>query len=254
MGVILYEWLTGDVPYAEENLAELALKISAGSAPPLVSIRPELGHELSGVIARAMSPEPDGRFASAAEMQAALTALLPSLPRVWSVVQKGAKPAQVQATPAKLPARSAKTEALLAAAAEEFGESGARRPIGKRARIVMLALGVLVALVLLAVPWLRDARPERANAHAVPVKELPLVPANSTPPARVEPRVIPTPAPPAVEGATLESPQEEAVQPVGPARHQHTSASRHAAAKHASGKSDSRDGRGSRTVIRSLDF
>ncbi|HEX6240898.1 MAG TPA: serine/threonine-protein kinase, partial [Polyangiales bacterium] len=77
IGVILYEWLAGRVPYPEENLAELALQVAAGTAPALVTLRPELGHELSGVLAKAMAPEPEQRFASAAELREALLALIP---------------------------------------------------------------------------------------------------------------------------------------------------------------------------------
>jgi serine/threonine-protein kinase len=171
MGVILYEWLTGRVPYAEENLAELALQIAAGAAPPLVSLRPELGHELSSVLARAMAPEPDGRFAGAAEMRDALTALIPSLPQAWSVVQKAgkvalAKPGAV-ASLGKGSGRGAKTEALLAAAEQSFGRPQRMRlPLPPRLRLPVIALGGVLLVALLTLPWLRNARPERAMAHS----------------------------------------------------------------------------------------
>ena len=45
VGVILYQWLTGHVPYAHESLAELALQVIARSAPTLADLRPELGQQ-----------------------------------------------------------------------------------------------------------------------------------------------------------------------------------------------------------------
>jgi serine/threonine protein kinase len=170
MGVILYEWLTGRVPYAEDNLAELALQIAAGAAPPLVSLRPELGHELSSVLARAMAPEPSGRFASASEMREALMAVIPALPRAWSVVQKGGSKAVKpgpQATGLKSAGRGAHTEALLAAAEQSFGKSQRLRLLSlhPRLRKPLLAVGSTILLALVTLPWLREARPERANAH-----------------------------------------------------------------------------------------
>ena len=169
VGVILYEWLTGRVPYEHDNLAELALQVASGSAPPLVSLRPELGHNLSSVIAKALSPEPEGRFSSAAEMRDALVALLPSLPTAWSIVQKSARSAPI----------GAKTELLLQAAADAFGQKeGARQKLArlrKRIRPKMIA-AALGALGLVCLPLLREARPDRASAkeEASPVEAAPL--------------------------------------------------------------------------------
>jgi len=66
-GVVLYELLTGDVP--------------VGRFEPASQGRPEVARSLDRVVERALSPEPEQRFQSAAEMSAALEAA--SLDRGW---------------------------------------------------------------------------------------------------------------------------------------------------------------------------
>lgn len=91
MGVILFEWLSGQVPFGDiSNPTELYRRIMAQSGPSLRSLRPDLGSGLYELIERAMEPDPARRFASAAEMRAGLLRILPLQPPVFSRVQKGA--------------------------------------------------------------------------------------------------------------------------------------------------------------------
>ena len=246
MGVILYEWLAGRVPYEEENLSELALQIASGSATPLVSLRPELGHDLSSLIARALTPEADGRYASCAEMRDALLSLVPSLPRAWSMVQKSSgKPGET--TPMPNRTRGAKTEALLSAAADAFGDDRGPSWLGRlRKRGVQrlaIAGAALLAVVLVAIPLFRDARPERAVAHDTPpIAQQP--PRDAARPT-VAPEVAPAPldvrdsAPAAPASAADEKPAAHEAKPA---------AVRHSSAHKAQPRS------GHRKLIRTLDF
>ena len=89
LGVILYEWLTGRVPFEDAtNPAELYRCISERTAPQLSALRPDLGRELCSVVERALSPDPGQRFANAADMRSEILRILPSQPRVFSIVQK----------------------------------------------------------------------------------------------------------------------------------------------------------------------
>jgi hypothetical protein len=258
VGVILYEWLTGRVPYAEENLAELALQIAAGAAPPLVSLRPELGHELSSVLARAMAPEPDGRFGSATEMREALMALVPTLPQAWSVVQKGGHKVS-KAGPllagVKAAGRGAKTEALLAAAEQSFGKAGRYRlfSLQPRLRTPLLALGAAVLLALLTLPWLRDARPERASAYSG-AHDAAVLPAPAAQPAVPSVAPVPTVLEPSAQPAVPEA--TPTAQPSEPTSVELGSSGAHA--RHRSQRSGSSERKPSRsarkTLIHDLDF
>lgn len=72
IGVILYQALTGVHPFDAVNLTMLILKVATTSPKPLGELRPEIPHEVSQVVERAMSKERDQRFQSAAELRDAL--------------------------------------------------------------------------------------------------------------------------------------------------------------------------------------
>jgi serine/threonine-protein kinase len=72
LGVIMYEALTGECPYASENRGDLIIMIAAGGAPPARMKNAAVRRGLSDVIERAMATDRERRFADAAQMQAAL--------------------------------------------------------------------------------------------------------------------------------------------------------------------------------------
>jgi eukaryotic-like serine/threonine-protein kinase len=76
LGIVLYELLSGRRPWEGDSAAAVAMaRISA--PPPLVSaVRPNVPPVLEEIDRRALNPDPAARFASAAEMAAALEAFL----------------------------------------------------------------------------------------------------------------------------------------------------------------------------------
>jgi len=72
MGVVLYELLSGSMPFFSENPGDLLLMIVNERAPELVEIVPDVGKPLSDLVARAMSHTPSDRFADAREMRRSL--------------------------------------------------------------------------------------------------------------------------------------------------------------------------------------
>ena len=67
-GVVLYELLTGAVPFTGETAVEIAMKhLSHVPAAPS-TIRPELPHDLDLVVLRALAKDPADRYRSAADM------------------------------------------------------------------------------------------------------------------------------------------------------------------------------------------
>lgn len=71
-GVLLYETLTGMLPFTASNYNALLVKILTRKATPPSHIRPAISPELEAVILKAMSHERDERFEDAATMRAAL--------------------------------------------------------------------------------------------------------------------------------------------------------------------------------------
>jgi serine/threonine protein kinase len=72
MGVILYEALTGRLPFHSENVGDLIIQVVTGTAPTVHELMPDIPLEISDVIARSMARKREDRFTTAAEMQAAL--------------------------------------------------------------------------------------------------------------------------------------------------------------------------------------
>jgi serine/threonine protein kinase len=72
LGVVLYQCLSGTVPYQGTSLLDLAYRVCSGEHTPLSTLRPDLPGELLDVVARAMSVDVDGRFGSMQELGQAL--------------------------------------------------------------------------------------------------------------------------------------------------------------------------------------
>jgi serine/threonine-protein kinase len=84
VGVVLYELLTGSVPFEGESAVTIALK-QVSVEPALPSERnPEVGPALDAVVMRALAKDPTARFASADEfisaLQQARVGIAPTLP------------------------------------------------------------------------------------------------------------------------------------------------------------------------------
>ncbi len=79
LGVTLYEMLGGRRPFEDvTQLGELIVKICSEPARWIQDVAPWVPAELAGVVQRALAIEPSGRYQSAAEMAAALRAMLPA--------------------------------------------------------------------------------------------------------------------------------------------------------------------------------
>src|SRR5437660_1245381 len=75
LGIVLYELLTGSVPFTGDTPVEIAMKhISETPAPPS-SVRPDVPHDLDLVVTRALAKDPADRYQSAEEMDADLERL-----------------------------------------------------------------------------------------------------------------------------------------------------------------------------------
>ncbi|AKJ04761.1 putative ATPase [Archangium gephyra] len=68
-GVVLYEMLTGHVPYPRARLGELRAQVLSGESMPSVRLRvPEVPEEVQTLLKRALAKAPDRRFPSAREL------------------------------------------------------------------------------------------------------------------------------------------------------------------------------------------
>jgi beta-lactam-binding protein with PASTA domain len=72
IGIMLFEMLTGHVPFDGDNAVAIAMKQVAEEPPLPSSINPAVGPALDAVVMRSLAKDPAQRFSSAQEMIAAL--------------------------------------------------------------------------------------------------------------------------------------------------------------------------------------
>ncbi|MDR6225936.1 protein kinase domain-containing protein [Desmospora profundinema] len=80
LGVVLFEMVTGCLPFESNEAIAIALKHIQDPTPDPRTIRPEIPEPLCQVIFRAMAKDPSGRYQSADEMIADLKAFLNGQP------------------------------------------------------------------------------------------------------------------------------------------------------------------------------
>ncbi len=139
IGVLLYECLTGRVPFEADSPVAVALKQISEPPRPPSSLNSQIPPALDAVVLRALVKDPAGRFQSADEFIAALDAA--------EVDPSGATPLAV-----------AVAEAPPAAVVED------ERPWWKRWWVLALAV---LALLLAGVAAFALTRPENTNVPAV---------------------------------------------------------------------------------------
>src|SRR5947209_6137043 len=72
IGVVLYEMLTGEVPFNGETPVEIAMRHLSDTPQPPSTKRPEIPPDLDMIVLRALAKNPDDRFQTAEEMDADL--------------------------------------------------------------------------------------------------------------------------------------------------------------------------------------
>jgi serine/threonine-protein kinase len=109
LGVVLYELLTGRRPWEGDNAAAVAMARISTPAPLVSAVRPNVPPVLEAIDRRALSPDPAGRYPSAAAMADALEAFLDegaSRPAATPPVAPPAPPTAARSYPADAYART----------------------------------------------------------------------------------------------------------------------------------------------------
>ena len=79
LGVVLYELLTGELPFVGDNFVAVAMKHINEPAPRVSALRPDVSPRLDAAVARALAKRPGDRFRSMAAFAAELEACLAEL-------------------------------------------------------------------------------------------------------------------------------------------------------------------------------
>ncbi len=98
IGVILYELLTGRLPFPTSGSIQSLIEMISSLAPmPPTSCAPWIGHELETIILKALSKEPERRYASAEALEIDIRNYLDGFPidakrdSTWYVIRKNAR-------------------------------------------------------------------------------------------------------------------------------------------------------------------
>ncbi len=149
-GVVMYEMLTGRVPFVADTPVAVAMQHIKDAPPPITDFAPETPPAVVAVVMKAMEKDPARRFSSAREMADALlkaksgqldpAAILPPEPQqpVQPPVQN--PPPRVQEVSPSRPAQPRRN-----------GHTARRAPVRKRSRskLARLAAGLLLAAAVL---------------------------------------------------------------------------------------------------------
>ena len=68
-GVVLFEMLTGKVPYNASSIAEVVAAVLRDVMPGVRTLRPEIPAQIEEVVAKATAKDPAQRYASAERMK-----------------------------------------------------------------------------------------------------------------------------------------------------------------------------------------
>jgi serine/threonine-protein kinase len=220
LGVIVYECLTGRLPFFGESFGEILVAICTAQAVPPSHVAP-VPNGFNEWFARATERDRDKRFQSAKEMAVALMAVLSGAPQGnglgWNSGEMAAIPAQgafQTANPLSTEQRTATTRSLIST-------EGVPPAKGKGALI-----GAILAVALVSGGGLafflstRDARTSAAAAGSASAASVVVAAASTTvpsvpttPPAPSPGLVAPVEANPSAQAADSASPTGGAVSP-----------------------------------------
>ena len=144
LGIILFQLLSGKVPYTADTPAKTMLMHILEPVPQLQDLKPDLPPAIAAVIACALAKKPEARFATAEEMASALEAAI-SAPQ-GKVARHPTQVTTISAPVRRLPPQP---EPAAATVLERPAVAARKRPAPRRNLIVIAAL-VLGLLGLIA--------------------------------------------------------------------------------------------------------
>jgi len=110
-GVVLYEMLTGQLPFNSRSLPKLIDAIYRGEKLPPSQVRPEIDKELEAIVVKSMQPKMENRFETAREFYEALeeyAARQPLRPTAKQTAQSAVTPVSIPEATALHAANTAK--------------------------------------------------------------------------------------------------------------------------------------------------
>lgn len=152
LGIVLYELLTGRVPFSGETMAEIIVKIATHTPEPLRAFRPDIGDGLDVVFRRCTEKDRDQRYRNVAELGLALLPFAPrsskaAVEKIAGIVQSSG----LSATALSVPPSPGAAESQ---AATQAGLGSTARPtVGGRGPTLAALVGTGTLVLAVAVGW-----------------------------------------------------------------------------------------------------
>jgi serine/threonine-protein kinase len=211
LGVILYELVSGSVPFTAETIAHLGAKILNEPPTPLRSVRSDLPVAFEAVVNRCLQKDPRDRYQSVAELARAIGPFAQDSRRSVERIERTLTGGSIaDAAPAAAPPAPAAEAAAQTAASWGSVSSTAQRS-SKRGALIGAAVLAIVALGAIVVATRPSTAPPTSVVKTTPVAlPAPAAPAVQAPaPAAKAPEAVtPVVAPPVVSAAPVLAPHE----------------------------------------------
>jgi eukaryotic-like serine/threonine-protein kinase len=165
LGVVLYELLTGEVPFPSDNWVAAAMRHVSEPPPSVVERRPEVPLRLAGVVERALAKDPEERFATMDSFAAELERCRDELSDdpdddATMIIRRPVKAARAPERPTRRVSRREAQAVARAAKAPPARPARGEQPAAKRTRrrriwpsalgLLALGAGVVGALFLVS--------------------------------------------------------------------------------------------------------
>ncbi len=157
LGIVLYEMLSGHVPYDADTPFAVIMKHINDPLPPLNQFNVDLPDSVEKLLLKALAKDPDDRFQTAAEFETALRKALENLAHEQATAVKAASPASLENT---LVDSSGTVRAPDAQPTLAQAKSPSRLPIFAVVGVIIVAI-IVVALL---------ARPGQPEVAALPTE------------------------------------------------------------------------------------
>ncbi len=179
LAVIAYEMLTGQKPFQGNSWASVMHQIMSVDPPPVKQHRQDLGDEVTTVLRKALSKDPDARYASCREFADALergvtgVTVQRTAPMTMSEAMKQPLPPPrnepLAETVVMAPTGSAGTPDTGQKFVTPASTAAVPPPAKPRSVLAPILTGVAVVVIVAVVAWRFTSRPNPAPSPAAPV-------------------------------------------------------------------------------------
>lgn len=163
LGIVLYEMLTGEVPFKGENHVAVAMKHVKEQLPDVQEARPEVSNALAAVIEKMTAKEPVDRYLSAASAVSDLEDVL-----AFETARAGGISGEATAVFDALPKRS-----------RRLAPDGVSHPVRQRIAWLVAVLAAVGIVVLLVVQLQKSSKDRHSSSSVTPGSVIPFKSAGS---------------------------------------------------------------------------